>query len=127
MTEKRNEGLRKFNRTILNPVTKLIAGRFFYSLVAHVGRRSGKEFSTPVVAANTGDCIFIPLPYGANTDWFLNVRARGECVVKIKGKWYSSTHPEIVEPSIALFAFSPTLQRAFERSDINQFLRLSIK
>lgn len=127
MTEKHEEGLRKFNRAIFNPIIKLFAGRFLYSLVFHMGRRSGKEYATPVVATKKGDCIFIPLPYGADTDWFLNVQARGDCVVKIKGKQYSSTHPEIIEPSNALFAFSPTLQKAFERSKINQFLRLSIK
>lgn len=127
MTEKRHEGLRKFNRAIFNPIIKLFAGRFLYSLVFHVGRRSGKEYSTPVVATKKEEFIFIPLPYGANTDWFLNVQAKGECVVKVKGKLYSSTHPEIVQPSIALSAFPPTLRRAFERANINQFLRLSIK
>jgi hypothetical protein len=55
------------------------------------------------------------------------VQARGECVVKRKGKCFSATHPETVGPSIAFSAFSSTLQRAFERADVNQFLQLSIK
>ena len=127
MADKGHRGLRKFNRAFFNPIIKLIAGRFFYALVYHVGRRSGKEFSTPVVAIKANEYIFVPLPYGADTDWFLNVRAKGSCGVKIKGKLYASTNPEIVEPIVALAAFSPTIQRAFWRANINQRLRLRIE
>ena len=119
-------GLRKFNRLIFNPVIKLIAGRFFYALVIHTGRRSGKAYSTPVVATKTDEFVFIPLPYGANTDWLLNVQAKGECLVKLKGQSYSLTGPEIIEPAAALPAFPGTLQRAFKRSKVNQFLQLRI-
>jgi hypothetical protein len=127
MPEKRHEGLRKFNRVIFNPIIKLFAGRFFYSLVYHSGRRSGREYSTPVVAGKKSDFIFIPLPYGDRTDWFLNVQSRGECSVKISGKRYSSALPEIIDPSTALPAFPPALQRAFARAGSHQFLRLKIK
>ena len=127
MADKGHRGLRKFNKAFFNPVIKLFAGRFFYALVYHVGRRSGKEFSTPVVATKANEFIFIPLPYGADTDWFLNVRAKGSCGVKIKGKLYPSSNPEVVEPTTALGAFSPTLQRAFRRANTKQFLRLRIE
>ncbi|MCG2786761.1 MAG: nitroreductase/quinone reductase family protein [Anaerolineae bacterium] len=126
MSEKRHDGLRKFNRAIFNPIIKLFAGRFLYSLVFHIGRRSGKEYSTPIVATKKDEFIFIPLPYGANTDWFLNVQAKGKCDVKIKGKLYPSTNPEIVDSTIALSAFPSILQGSFERSSINQYLRLRI-
>jgi deazaflavin-dependent oxidoreductase (nitroreductase family) len=126
MPEKRHDGLRKFNRSIFNPIIKLFAGHFFYSLVFHIGRRSGKNYSTPVVAIKKGEFIFIPLPYGANTDWFLNVQAKGECVVKIKGKLFSSTYPEIIDSTIALSAFPSIFQGAFKRASINQYLRLRI-
>ncbi len=127
MPDKHHRGLRKFNRAFFNPIIKLIAGRFFYALVYHVGRRSGKEFSTPVVGIKANAFIFIPLPYGADTDWFLNVRAKGSCGVKIKGKLYPSSNPEVVEPTVALAAFSPALQRAFRRAKIKQFLRLRVE
>jgi len=127
MSVKHLEGLRNFNRAILNPITKLIAGRFFYSLVFHNGRRSGKAYTTPVVAAKKDGYIFIPLPYGTETDWLLNIQTKRECVVKIKGKHYSSIKPEMVEPSVALPAFPSMLQSAFRRAGINQFLRLQIK
>jgi len=127
MPEKRHEGLRKFNRTIFNPIIKLFAGRFLYSLVCHTGRRSGKEYATPVLAVRKQDSIFIPLPYGANTDWLLNVQARGECAVTVKGKRYSASQPEVVNSATALPAFSPTFQKAFQRARIEQYLRLEIQ
>jgi deazaflavin-dependent oxidoreductase (nitroreductase family) len=126
MSVKRHENIRRFNRAVLNPITRLFAGNFFYSLVFHTGRSSGKKYSTPIVAAIKDDLIFIPLPYGADTDWFLNVQAKGECLVKIKGKRYSSIHPLMVDSATALSAFSSSFQRAFQRTDINQFLQLSI-
>lgn len=127
MTPKRYESIRKFNRVILNPITKLFAGRLFYSLVYHRGRRSGKEYSTPVFAAVRNEYIYIPLPYGANTDWILNVQAKGKCDVKIKSKLYSSTNPEIVDATMALPVFPSILRWAFEQASVNQYLRLRIK
>ena len=127
MNPKRHEGVRKFNRAILNPITKLFAGRLFYSLLYHIGRRSGKEYSTPVFAAIRQEHIYIPLPYGADTDWMLNVQAKGKCDVKIRGKLYSSTNPEIVGATMALSVFPSIIRWAFERTNVNQYLRLEIE
>ena len=126
MIEKRYEIMRKFNRLILNPITKLFAGRIFYSLVYHQGRRSGNKYSTPVFAAIDRDTIYIPLPYGAHTDWVLNVQARGKCNIKNKGKLYSVINPEIVDASIALNVFPSVLQWAFEHAGVHQYLQARI-
>lgn len=83
MPKKRHQGLHRFNQTIFNPIIKLFAGRFLYSLVFQVGRRSDKEYATPVVSIKKEDSLFIHLPYGANTDWFLNLLAKGECIIKL--------------------------------------------
>ena len=127
MPEKHHKGLRKFNRTFFNPIIKLFAGRFFYSLVYHMGRRSGKEYTTPVVAVRTDAFIFIPLPYGADTDWLLNVQARGACRVKSSGRLYEAANPEVVDAAAALAGFSPMLQRALRRAKVKQYLRLRIE
>ena len=125
MSEKRHAGLRKFNRSIFNRVTKTFAGRFFYSLVMHKGRVSGKSYSTPVVAVKKDANIFIPLLYGADTDWLLNVQAAaGGCRVKMSGKVYETASPEIVEREIALPNYSASMQKAFVKAGIDQFLQL---
>ena len=119
--------IRSFNRVILNPITKLFAGRFFYSLIYHTGRRSGSEFSTPVVAAVRNGHIVIPLPYGTKTDWLLNLQAMGKCEVKNKAQLYAAAEPEIVAAAEALPDFPAFLRWAFERSGVESFLRLEIR
>lgn len=64
-------GIRRFNRSILNPLTLRIAGNHLriYAAVQHRGRHSGQTYSTPVVARPLGDGFVIPLPYGKQVDW----------------------------------------------------------
>lgn len=126
MEPKRYDLVRKFNKAILNPVTKLFAGRFFYSLVYHRGRHSGKAYSTPVIAVRKTEYIYIPLPYGIDTDWVLNVQAGEQCDIKMKGKLYHATAPDIVDSTMALAVFPSIFQFAFKRARVNQFLRLRI-
>jgi len=126
MPEKQFKALRKFNRNILNPITiSLIAGRFsFCSLIYHIGRLTGKEYTTPVKAVIKDGYIYIPLTYGPDTDWCLNVRAAGRCRVKIEGKVYSTSNPDFVDATLAAAAFPNNFQA---RIKLNQFLRLTIK
>ncbi len=125
MPKKRFLALRKFNRAILNPITRSIfAGRVRYcSLVYHLGRCSGKEYASPILAVRKEAHIFIPLTYGPDTDWFLNVYAAGTCRVKIMGKVYSAGQPLQVDAQAAAEAF-PNNARA--RIKVDQFLRLTI-
>jgi deazaflavin-dependent oxidoreductase (nitroreductase family) len=129
MSEKRFKTLRKFNRAILNPITRsLIAGRFsFCSLLYHVGRRSGKEYAAPVMAVIQEDHIYIPLTYGPDTDWYLNVQAAGFCRVKIERKVYSASNPELVDATVAAAAFPNNFRARNEKIRLNQFLRLTVR
>lgn len=129
MSKKRFKALRKFNHAILNPITRsLIAGRFsFCSLVYHVGRRSGKEYATPIKAVIKDGHIYIPLTFGPDTDWFLNVQAAGLCRVKIERKVYSVGNPELVDATVAAVAFPNNFRAGNEKFKLNQFLRLTVK
>ncbi|MBA3944152.1 MAG: nitroreductase [Herpetosiphonaceae bacterium] len=127
MSKKRFGTIRKFNRAILNPIMKLLAGRrgVFYSLVYHSGRRSGIDYATPVVAAKKDGSIYICLTYGTDTDWFLNVQAAGHCKLKIDGHLYFASNPEAVGKALALSAFSSSFQAKLEKATyVTQCLRL---
>jgi deazaflavin-dependent oxidoreductase (nitroreductase family) len=124
MSEKPHGMLRRFNRAIVNPITKLFAGKFFYALVYHQGRKSGKAYSTPVVAVKREDHIYCPLPYGEDTDWFLNIKAAEQCQIKINGKLYFANVPEIVSENVALPHFSPGIAKALKKAKIKNYLRL---
>lgn len=99
----RRDRLRKFNKHILNPFAlRVIAHRkTYYGVVHHVGRHSGKPYQTPVVAKLTGTGVIVPLPYGEDTDWCLNVLAAGSCTLVLNGETYALTAPRVVTPEVA--------------------------
>jgi deazaflavin-dependent oxidoreductase (nitroreductase family) len=66
------------------------------SVVRHTGRRSGRTYETPVVAARTPDGFAIALPYGSNTDWLNNVLASGSATLVAEGARYEVDRPEVV-------------------------------
>jgi len=87
----RKEWLRRFNRKVTNPIMMTFAGRQYYTVVDHIGRRSKKPYQTPVLGQPTADGFIIPLLYGEDTDWCLNVLAAGGCIVHWSGQIYRLT------------------------------------
>jgi deazaflavin-dependent oxidoreductase (nitroreductase family) len=124
--DKQHGFLRQFNRAVVNPITKLFAGKFFYALIYHIGRHSGKAYATPIVAVKKGLYIYSPLPYGTDTDWYLNIKAADKCEIKINRKLYSAATPEIIDESIALSNFPSRLGWALKRATIKSYLRINI-
>lgn len=116
------------NKYVLNPVMLRAAGtRYWYaSVVHHVGRRSGKEYATPVVADRVRDWFIVPLPYGTQVDWLRNVLTAGKARVTHKGQSYDVASPEIIDATEALPLLPRDRRRTFERTGITHFLRLTI-
>jgi deazaflavin-dependent oxidoreductase (nitroreductase family) len=76
---------------VLNPLVLSLAGTRLlplYGVIEHHGRRSGKAYRTPVVVRPTNDGFVVPMPWGEHTDWYRNVRAVGECVLRWRGRDY---------------------------------------
>jgi len=68
----------------VNRVTVRIArsGHGPFSLVRHVGRRSGRTYETPLILARVPDSFVAELTYGENVDWYRNVvAAKGGVVI----------------------------------------------
>ncbi|MBF0817610.1 nitroreductase family deazaflavin-dependent oxidoreductase [Microbacterium paludicola] len=80
--------LRWLNRT-LNPLTLRAArsGRGPFSLVEHVGRKSGRTFEAPLILAPVPDGFVAELTYGDRVNWYRNLLAGGGRVFH-RGKWY---------------------------------------
>lgn len=120
------DSIRRFNRRRWNPVTLHIAGNRsrIYASVEHVGRRSGHEYITPVVARPLDDGFVIPLPYGADTDWCRNVVAAGKCRLHWNGQEYALEKPGVIPPSLALGAFPFSQRVIFVAGGIKKYLSL---
>jgi deazaflavin-dependent oxidoreductase (nitroreductase family) len=111
---------------VLNPLIVRFAGRRRFRMAAqirHAGRRSGREYVTPVSARRTGDLALIALTFGNQSDWSRNVRAAGGCWLRLDGADYRATQPEF----LSLAEAAPYLRSAFSRFERAGFLMLGIK
>ncbi|MDZ7885333.1 MAG: nitroreductase family deazaflavin-dependent oxidoreductase [Mycobacterium sp.] len=93
----------ELNRRFVNPVVEPLAGYVpLWSAVDHVGRRSGRDYRTPVTAFPTTDGVAVLLPYGSDTDWVRNLQSSGSGRVQIDGRSLLVEAPRVVPLSAAL-------------------------
>jgi deazaflavin-dependent oxidoreductase (nitroreductase family) len=86
----------RWNKAGLNRVTKRIAPWMpGFGVVVHRGRRSGKEYQTPVNVFATADGYVLALTYGPDTDWVKNVLAAGGCELRTGGRVVRLTAPRL--------------------------------
>lgn len=118
--------IRVSNRYLLNPLMLRLAGHkhWYASAIRHTGRRSGKQYATPVVADRTADGFVIPLPYGTGVDWLQNVLAAGRATISSQGESYDVAQPEVIDAEVALPMLSADRKRTFARLGIAHYLRV---
>ena len=127
MTPFRN-AVRTFNKHVLNPVMLQLAGRkhWYASVIRHTGRRSGKQYATPVVAEKVAGGFLIPLPYGPGVDWLCNVLAAGKATIASGGETHEVTRPEIIDLPAASLQLPARRRRAFERFGVDKFVKVTL-
>ncbi|SPM30252.1 deazaflavin-dependent nitroreductase family protein [Mycobacterium terramassiliense] len=118
--------IRASNRRLLNPVMLRLAGHkhWYAAAIRHTGRRSGKQYATPVVAERVADGFIIPLPYGASVDWLQNVLAAGRATICVQGESHDVVRPAIIDAAAALPQLSDKRRRTFQRVGVEQYLRV---
>lgn len=125
-TQKRSgppAGARRFNTFAV----KLAGRRYFppWALVRHVGRTSGRSYSTPVAPlTRKSDVIIIGLPWGEKTDWVRNIQAAGGCTVEWKGTSIPVSQPTFVDKEVAFAAANRVQRFALGRKTPASFLQL---
>lgn len=94
-------------RYTVNPLTRRLARSSVgpFSLVRHVGRRSGKAYETPLIVSRVADGFVIELTYGPDVDWHKNVVAAGRCTVIWHGQEYVIDRIEPLPTQIGMAAF----------------------
>ncbi len=119
-------GIRIFNKYIFNRFILAIAksGRGPFSIVYHVGRKSGRMYRTPVLASYVDEMIIIPLSYGENVDWLRNVLAQGGCDILRKNKRIEATNPEVIDSASAFTILPGDRRKLFERFEVEKYLCL---
>jgi deazaflavin-dependent oxidoreductase (nitroreductase family) len=77
---------------VVRPIAPLMPG---LGLVVHRGRRSGREYRTPVNVFPAEDGFIIALAYGPDTDWVRNVVAAGGCGLRTRGRVLRLGEPRV--------------------------------
>jgi deazaflavin-dependent oxidoreductase (nitroreductase family) len=120
---KKPPGAAKF----FNPIARQVAGRRWFppwAQLRHRGRRTGRQYVTPVAVLATPDSFVIGLPWGAGTDWVRNVLAAQGCTLRWKGTDFAVTSPQVVDESVALAAANRFQRAVITRAHFPAFLQL---
>ncbi|WP_125775082.1 nitroreductase family deazaflavin-dependent oxidoreductase [Antribacter gilvus] len=99
-----------------------------FATVHHVGRRSGKQYATPVVAFAARDeaadevLVLTPLPWGQDTDWVRNLRAAGSFRLTRGGHEYQVDRVRVLDADEAGALLAPAPRMLATGLGIGQFL-----
>ena len=89
--------LARFNRIVTNRITKPFAARLpGFGVVTHIGRRTGRTYSTPVNLFRRPGGFTFALTYGRG-DWVQNVLHAGSVEVKTRRRTFRLTNPTVVD------------------------------
>ena len=94
------------------------------AVVVHVGRKSHRQYRTPVLVFRRGQHFLIALTYGRDSQWVQNVLAQGGCELETTGRTVRLKRPQILrDPQRKSM---PSLIRIFLRIlNVSDFLEMS--
>ena len=118
--------VRRYARDVGNPWQLRSAGTpgAHASVLRHTGRKSDKQYQTPVTARWTADGFVIGLPYGPNTDWLKNVRASGVATLVHNGSSYRCDEFTIIPLREVASGFSAAERRILRLMGVDEYLRV---
>lgn len=114
----------KANRFVLNPVVRRVAGRLpGFAIVRHRGRRSGREYATPINIFTIPSGFIAALTYGPGTDWVKNMTAAGGGTIRHRGREIRVGAPIDVSTAEGMAAMPPVVPRILRVLDVTAFVR----
>jgi deazaflavin-dependent oxidoreductase (nitroreductase family) len=118
---------RVLNKRFGNPTMMKLAGRryFFAGVIRHKGRRSGKEYATPIWAVPTAEGVVVSLPFGEGADWLKNVLAAGRATIESRGETWEVAEPEVVDRETAWRLLPRRARLLFGLAGIDRYVVLS--
>lgn len=112
----------RLNKVGLNRVTRHVAPWVpGFGVVVHRGRRSGREYRTPVNVFPHDDRYVFALTYGPRTDWVKNVLAAGGCELLTRGHRVRLTGPRVYRDE-GCEGIRPVERRALRLLGVADFL-----
>jgi deazaflavin-dependent oxidoreductase (nitroreductase family) len=107
----------------LNRATSLAArsGHGPFSLIRHVGRKSGRTYETPVILAKAPEGFIAELTYGDDVNWYRNIVAAGGCVVIHHRVEYGVNQIELFEAKRGREAFPAPFRTILQATGRSEF------
>ncbi|MGA2112976.1 MAG: nitroreductase family deazaflavin-dependent oxidoreductase [Anaerolineales bacterium] len=118
--------VRYFNKRFPNQLTTRIAHDSWgpFSIVYHVGRRSGKPYETPIFVFPTVDGFVVALTYGPEVDWFRNVSAAGRCRILWHRHEYGIEKIDPLDSESALPLIPRFIRMSLQLMGMRDFVRM---
>jgi deazaflavin-dependent oxidoreductase (nitroreductase family) len=117
----------KWNRFATNKLVRLWAGWVpGMGLLRHTGRKSGRQFRTPLNVFPTDSGFAVLLPYGPKeTEWLKNVEAAGEATLEHYGRTRRVSRPRVLSRLEAAPEVAPRWRFIFARAPFADALLLN--
>ncbi len=116
--------LARFNLHVTNPLLGPLARHLpGMGVVLHVGRKTRRQYRTPVLVFRRGNRLIIALTYGRQSQWVRNVLAEDGCQLDTESRRLQLSHPRLFhdEHSGAMPAFVRFVLRLLNVSDFLEF------
>jgi deazaflavin-dependent oxidoreductase (nitroreductase family) len=117
---------KRFNNRLVMSIGRAGKPHSLFALVEHTGRKSGRQYVTPVRLVQHGDAFIIPLTYGERADWYRNLLTAGRMTIHWQGKPYPVGQPERVEVSLAARDFPLVSRFLFWLDGVPAFVRVKV-
>jgi deazaflavin-dependent oxidoreductase (nitroreductase family) len=111
-----------------SPATMPLAGKRWnpiFAVIEHRGRRSGRNYSTPVAARRVAGGFVISLAFGAQVDWYRNLLAAGGGTLRWQGDEYPVSMPERIDSAAGLSAFHPVQRLLLGIGGVDGYIRVA--
>jgi deazaflavin-dependent oxidoreductase (nitroreductase family) len=116
----------EFNRAGFNRIARRFTGRLpGFGTIVHRGRRSGRDYRTPVNVFRVPEGYVVALTYGPGADWVKNVLAAGGCELESRGEKARLTNPRLVHDQTRK-AMPVPIRQILGLIGVTDFLYLSV-
>jgi deazaflavin-dependent oxidoreductase (nitroreductase family) len=116
----------RMNRRVTNHLLGGLAQRLpGFGVVVHTGRRSLRQYRTPVNIFRRGDRYIVALTYGSNADWVRNVLAEDGCTFETRGRTLRLSRPHLYRDESRRPVPAP-VRLVLGLVNVNDFLELTV-
>jgi len=120
--------MRRVNRVFTNPLMGTVAWLMpGMAVIHHVGRKSGRDYRTPVMAYRSARGFVVPMTYGRDVDWGRNILTAGGCTLICCGRRYTLVTPRIVDGDTAYRHLPIGIRSALRAANLPGFVLLDLE